>query len=73
MARSFKEAFEKASKDFAIYALSVVAALSLNNAISNMDHYKQRRWVTTIVIVAIAIGLLAIITYMDPDDGDNGE
>jgi hypothetical protein len=69
---TFKEALELNLKKFAIYAFSLMAAMYVVKSVDAViQDYADRRWViwvTTLVLVTFAIGMISMITYIDPND-----
>ena len=71
--RNFKNAWEINMKKFAVYTLSLVAALSVNTAVQSSKYYvTYNKTYVAIVIVIFSITLISFITYLDPDD-DTGD
>ena len=72
--RTFKEAWEYHMKNFAVYCLSLIAALSINAAVVNSRYYrKYNKWLVALTIVIVSITVISIITYLDPSDKDEND
>lgn len=72
--RSFKDAWELNMKKFAVYTLSLVAALSVNVAVQSSTYYNRyNKTLLAFFIVLFSITLISFITYLDPSDEDSGD
>lgn len=70
---TFKEALESRLKNFATYALSLLAAFLLTQGVKEtITKYGGDQlwviWITALVALIFAISVLTLITYLDPED-----
>jgi predicted membrane protein len=64
--------FEKQMKNFATFAIGMITAAFLKDAMMrSAEPYAKSltsRWVIALVIVGFAAGLFALVSYIDPYD-----
>ena len=72
--RTFKDAWELNMKKFAVYTLSLVAALSVNTAVQSSKYYQNyNKTLLAVLIVLFSLTLISFITYLDPNDEDSND
>ena len=67
-----KEAIEKAVKEFILYSMSFLAAMTMYDVIKDSTKsYKQslgQHWGVAMVMLGIFMGIIIFITALDPND-----
>jgi Na+/melibiose symporter-like transporter len=73
MAGTLGEAIETSLRNFAVYAFSLLAALSLHESISRSVEDRKKAslfslWMVSLAIIVVSIAIIVFVVWMDERD-----